>query len=159
MTPRYSEKIETNGIESGMAASEEAVLTCLIHLKNGQINAAIAFFAERFRFKDHGIGLEFDDKEELSEFFQRTQELYLDSFLQTDTILVKGNHVITQWTLHARFAECSCGRTSRGVRLALHGATIAQTENGKIVAWADYYDGSTSRRVILSKYFRDRLNL
>jgi limonene-1,2-epoxide hydrolase len=149
----YFEKIEMKGIETGMAASEEAVLTALVHLKNGPINDAVALFAERFRFRDLGIGLVFDDKEGLTEFFQRAQKPYLDSFLQTDAILVKGNHVITQRTLHSRFAESCCGRASREVRLALHGASIAQTENGKIVEWADYYDGLTSRRAILSEYF------
>ena len=36
------------------------------------------------RYKDHGVGLEFTDKERLTEFFQKTRELYPDYSLQTD---------------------------------------------------------------------------
>ena len=43
-----------------------------------------------FQFKDRGIGLEFKNRERLAEFFQKTRELYPDSSLQTDTILVSG---------------------------------------------------------------------
>jgi hypothetical protein len=66
------------------AASEGMVLTVLSHLKNGKIEEALAGFAQEFRFKDHGIGLEFKDKDRLAEFFYKIRELYPDSFLQTD---------------------------------------------------------------------------
>lgn len=65
-----------NEILVGKAASEGMVLTVLTDLKNGKIDEAIADFAEKFRFKDHGIGLEFKDKERLAEFFHKTRELY-----------------------------------------------------------------------------------
>jgi hypothetical protein len=39
-------------------ASEGVVLTVLSYLKNGDIEKALASFAEEFRFKGHGIGLE-----------------------------------------------------------------------------------------------------
>ena len=94
-----------NEILIGKAASEGVVLTALTDLKNGKIDDAIAGFAEEFRFKDHGIGLEFTDKERLAEFFHKTRELYPDSFLQTDTIFVSGDCVITEWTLQATLTE------------------------------------------------------
>jgi len=94
-----------SGIPIGMAASEGVILTVLTNLKNGKIEDAIARFAEEIRFKDHGIGLEFKDKERLGEFFQKARELYPNSFLQTDTILVSGDHVITEWTLQATWPE------------------------------------------------------
>jgi hypothetical protein len=53
-----------------IAASEEVVLPVLTDLNNGNIDEAIARFAEEFTFKDRGIGLEFKDKERLAEFFQ-----------------------------------------------------------------------------------------
>ena len=87
------------------AASEGVVLTVLSHLNNGQIEEALAGFAEEFRFEDHGMGLEFKDKERLAEFFYRTRELYPDSFLQTDTIFVSGNRVIK---LRQRSSHCLC---------------------------------------------------
>ena len=87
------------------AASEGVILTVLSQLKNGEIEEALAGFAEEFRFKDHGIGLEFKDKEQLAEFFYKARELYPDSFLQIDTIFVSGNRVITEWTLQFTLTE------------------------------------------------------
>src|SRR5260370_42574197 len=99
---RRTEMIE---IPIGMAASEEVVVTALTRLKNGKIGDAIARFAEEFRFKDHGIGLEFKDKYRLAEFFHKTRGLYPDSFLQTDTRFVRGDHVITELQLQAMLPQ------------------------------------------------------
>ena len=44
-----------------------------MQLNEGQIEDAIASFADEFRFKDHGIGLKFRDKKSLAEFFQKTR--------------------------------------------------------------------------------------
>jgi len=49
-------------IAIGKGPLGSAVLTVLTHLKNGEIGDAIDCFAEEFRFKDHGIGLEFTEK-------------------------------------------------------------------------------------------------
>jgi len=142
-----------------MAASEGVVLTVLTDLKNGKIEDAIARFAEEFRFKDHGIGLEFKDKERLGEFFQKARELYPNSFLQTDTILVSGDHVITEWTLQATWPEPFYGQLSREVRVSLHGISVVRTENARITEWSDYYDGLTSRRTALAAYFTEWVEL
>jgi hypothetical protein len=50
------------------------VFTVLEQVKT-EGSTAIARFAEEFSFKDHGIGLEFKDKERLTEFFQSTRTL------------------------------------------------------------------------------------
>jgi steroid delta-isomerase-like uncharacterized protein len=142
-----------------MASPEGLVLTVLTHLRNGQIDDAIARFAEEFRFKDHGIGLEFKDKERLTEFFQKTRGLYPDSLLQTDTIFVSGDHTIIEWTLQATLTEPFYGGLSRKVPVSLHGTSIVRTDNGKITDWADYYDGLTSRRTALASYFTEWVEL
>jgi len=87
------------------STSEGVVLTVLSQLNNGKIEEALAGFAEEFQFKDHGIGLEFKDKDRLAEFFYKTRELYPDSFFQTNTIFVSGNRVITEWTLRFSLTE------------------------------------------------------
>jgi steroid delta-isomerase-like uncharacterized protein len=145
--------------EIGMAASEDVVLSVLTHLKNGKIDDAVARFAREFRFKDHGIGLEFKDKERLAEFLHKTRELYPDSFLQTDAIFVSGDHVISEWTLQATLAEPFFGGLTRRVRVSLCGVSIVRTENGKIADWSDYYDGPTSRRTALASYFTEWVEL
>jgi steroid delta-isomerase-like uncharacterized protein len=142
-----------------IATMEEVVLTVLTNLKNGKIDVAVARFSDDFRFEDHGIGLEFKDKERLGEFFRKTRELYPDSFLQTDTIFASGDHVITEWTLQFTLTEPFYGELSRKVPVSVHGASIVRTENGKITDWADYYDGLTSRRTALASFFTEWVEL
>ena len=146
-------------IAIGNGVSESVVLTALTYLKNGKIGDAIACFAEEFRFKDHGLGLEFKDKERLTEFFQKTRELYPDALLLTDTIFVSGDDVITEWTLQATLTEPFYGDLSRKVRVSVQGASIVRTDNGKITDWADYYDGLVSRRTALASYFTEWVEL
>ena len=144
-------------IARGMLGS--VVLSVLTHLKNGKIGDAIDCFADEFSFKDHGMGLEFKDKERLTEFFQKTRELYPDSLLLTDTIFVSGDDVITEWTLQATLTEPFYGDLSRKVRVSVQGVSIVRTDNGKITDWADYYDGLVSRRTASASYFTDWVEL
>ena len=140
-------------IQMEIAAQGEVVWTVLMHLKNGKISDATACFAEKFEFKDRGIGLEFKNSERLAEFFQKTRELYPDSSLRTDTIFVSGDHVITEWTLETTLMETFYGGLSRKVPVSLRGASIVRVHDGKITDWSDYYDGLTSRRTALASYF------
>ena len=148
-----------NEVSSRMTASEEVVLNALTNLKNGKAEDAIARLAGEFSFKDHGLGLEFNDKDRLAEFFQKTRESYPDSFLQTDTIFLSGDHVITQWTLQTVLTEPFYGGLTRRVRVSLHGTSIVRTESCLITDWADYYDGLTSRRTALASYFTEWIEL
>ena len=141
------------------SASEGVVLTVLSQLKNGKIEEALADFAEQFRFKDHGIGLEFKDKERLGEFFHKTRELYPDSFLHTDTIFVSGSRVITEWTLQFTLTEPFFGGLKRTVKVSVQGVSIVRIENGNIAEWADYYDRLTSRRTALGAHFEEWVEL
>ena len=146
-------------IETETAIQSEVVLTVLMHLNDGNIEDAIAYFAEKFEFNDYGIGLEFNDRERLADFFQKTRELYPDSSLQTDRILVSGDYVITEWTLRYTLTEPFYGGLSRKVPISLHGASIVRIENGRITDWADYYDGLTSRRTALAAHFTEWVEL
>ncbi|HEX4166879.1 MAG TPA: nuclear transport factor 2 family protein [Bryobacteraceae bacterium] len=142
-----------------MAAPQELVLSVLMDLSKGQLSEVTAHFAGKFRFKDHGIGLEFTDRERLGEFFQKTRELYPDSVLHTDTILVSGDHVITEWRLQYALTEPFYGGLHRKVQVVLQGASIVRTDNGKVTDWSDYYDGLTSRRTALASYFTEWIEL
>ena len=142
-----------------IAASEGIALTFLTHLKNEQIGDAIANFADQFRFKDHGIGLEFQDKEQLAEFFRKTRELYPDSVLQTDATFASGDRVIIEWTLRATLVEPFYSGLSRKVPISFQGASIVRIANGKITDWSEYYDGLASRRTALASYFIEWVDL
>jgi len=137
------------------ATSEQMVLPVLTRLDNGNIDDAIARFAEEFTFKDRGIGLEFKDKGRLTEFFQKTREYFPDSSLQVDSILMSLDHVVSEWTLHTSVTEPFYGALSRKVQILLHGVSVVRTKNGEIIEWSDYYDGLTSRRTALAAYFTD----
>ena len=141
------------------SASEGIVLTVLSQLKNGKIEEALASFAEEFQFKDYGIGLEFKNKERLAEFFEKTRELYPDSFLETNTLFVSGSRVISEWTLRFTLTEPIFGGLKRNLKISAQGVSIVQIENGNIVEWADYYDGLTSRRTALGAHFEEWVEL
>jgi ketosteroid isomerase-like protein len=148
-----------SAVQMEVTAQGQAVETMLMHLKNGKIRDAAACFAENFEFKDRGIGLEFKNRERLAEFFQKTRELYPDSSLQTDTIFVSGDHVITEWTLETTLVEPFYGGLLRKVPVSLHGTSIVRIDHGKITDWSDYYDGLTSRRTALASYFTEWVEL
>jgi len=145
----------TNEIER----SESLVLSVLAELKNGQIREAVHGFGDQFKFTDYGIGVEFDGKERLTEFFQKTRELYPDSVLTTDTIFVNGEDVITQWTVRNTISEPFFGAQTRKVPVVIYGVSVVRTEDGKITRWSDYYDGLTARRTALAAYFTDWVEL
>jgi steroid delta-isomerase-like uncharacterized protein len=142
-------------IAIGTAASEEVVLPVLTRFNNGKIDDAIAHFAEEFTFKDHGIGLEFKDKERLTEFFQKTRALFPNSSLQIDSVFAGVDHVVSEWILHITLTEPFYAGMSREEQVSLHGVSVVRTKNGKITNWSDYYDGPTSRRTALASYFTD----
>ena len=142
-------------ISAEMTASEAVVLTAVTNLNDGKINETIASFAEEFTFKDHGIGLDFNDKVRLAEFFQKTREFYPDSFVQVDTTFVSGDRVFVEWTLRATLTEPFFGGLSRKVPITLQGVSNVRMDNGRISDWADYYDGLTSRRTRLADYFTE----
>jgi steroid delta-isomerase-like uncharacterized protein len=140
---------------SEITASEGVVLTAVTNLNDGKISETIANFAEEFTFKDHGIRLDFNDKVRLAEFFQKTRELYPDSFVQVDTIFVSGDRVFVEWTLRATVTEPFFGELSRRVPITVQGVSNVRMDSGRISDWADYYDGLTSRRTRLADYFTE----
>jgi steroid delta-isomerase-like uncharacterized protein len=152
-------EIQMSHVQLETAVQREVLLAVLTHLQKGEISEATAYFAESFHFNDRGIGLEFTNRERLAEFFQKTRELYPDSSLRTDRVLVSGNYVVTEWTLTATLTEPFFGAVSRKVPISLHGASVVRIENGKIAGWSDYYDGLISRRTALAAHFEEWVEL
>jgi SnoaL-like domain len=62
--------------------------------------AAADQFNDQFTFIDHALGLEFKDKERLTEFLAKTRELFPDSVRRDNTIFNSGDRVISEWTLN-----------------------------------------------------------
>ena len=62
--------------------------------------------------------------------------------------------MILAWTRHTTVTEPCYGGRSRKLHVSVHGASIVRTENGKMTAWADDYDGLTARRTALAAHFK-----
>jgi hypothetical protein len=154
----HERKIDVSEIATEIGVSEEVVLPVLTRLNNGNIDDAIARFAEAFTFNDRGIGLEFKDKQPLTEFFQKTREFFPECFLRIDSILVSVGHVVSG-TLHTTVTEPFYGGVCRRVQVLLRGVSIVRTKSGKITDWSDYYDGLTSRRTALAVHFEEWVEL
>ena len=147
------------GIQMQAATQREVALAVLNHLQKGEISEATAYFAERFHFNDRGVGLEFTNVMRLADFFKKARELYPNSSLRTDSVLVSGDHVITEWTFQTTLTEPCWGGVSRKTPISLHGASVVRVENGKIKQWSDYYDGLTARRTALAAHFEEWVEL
>jgi predicted SnoaL-like aldol condensation-catalyzing enzyme len=141
------------------AVQHEVVLAVLTHLQKGEINEATAYFAERFHFNDHGIELEFTDSRRLADFFKKARELYPDSSLRTDRVLVSGDYVTIKWMRLTVLTEPFFGGLSRSVPISLQGVSIVRIEDGRIKEWSDYYDGLKSRRTALAEHFTEWIEL
>src|SRR5262249_47584460 len=134
----YGKEIQMSEVRIATASPEKMVLAVISHLNKGEIDDALALFADQFSFKDHGIGLEFNAKDRLAEFFRKARELYPDTLVRTETIFVSGQHALTEWTVQATLIEPAFGNWGQKVPISLHGASVVRTENGRITSWSDY---------------------
>src|SRR4029077_14092982 len=96
-TIAYGKAVQMSEVGIATTAPEKAVLAVMSHLNKGEIDDALALFDDQFSFNDHGIGLEFNAKDRLAEFFRKARELYPDTLVQTETIFVSGQHALTEW--------------------------------------------------------------
>jgi limonene-1,2-epoxide hydrolase len=144
-----------NEVSMQALSPQRVVSAVLRQLNQEQVEDAVACFTADCRYQDHGIGLEFKNKEGLGEFFRKTRELYPDYFLQADQTFVSGEHVITQWTLRVTITEPFYAGLTRRIPISMTGVSIVRTDNGKVADWADYYDGLTSRRTALAAHFTE----
>ena len=141
------------------AVQHEVVLAVLMYLQRGEIGEATAYFAESFHFNDRGIELEFTDSRRLGDYFKKASELYPDSSLRADRVLVSGDYVTIQWMRHTVLTEPFFGGLSQKVPISLHGASIVRIEGGRVTEWSDYYDGLKSLRTALADYFTEWVEL
>ena len=128
----------------------QSVLTALNH---GKISEAVDQFDDDFTFNDQALGLEFTDKGRLSEFFQKSRELFPDTVVEVISTFESGDHVIAEWKLTA--TQTISYWIQLQVPISLLGVSIAEIKNGRIIHWSDYYDEDTSRRVTLASLFTD----
>ena len=112
-------------------------------------------FNDQFTFTDHALGLEFKDKERLTEFLAKIRERFPDSERRDNTIFSSGNRVITEWTLTATKTEPFLGGRLGRVPICVQGISAVQVTNGKISQWSDYYDQLKSYRSGVAALFTE----
>jgi hypothetical protein len=126
----------------------------LAALSEGRISEVVAWFDDRFKLNDHALILDFTEKKRLTEFFEKSRELFPDSALEVVSVMENGDHAIAQWKLSAT-ETVPYGSISYRFPISLHGLTIARVEHGRIVEWSDYYDQLSSRRTSLAAFFTE----
>ena len=114
--------------------------------REGNLVKLVDQFDDQFTFTDHALGLEFNDKERLTEFFAKLRAHFPDSERRDNTVLSSGDRIVSEWTLTATKAEPFLDGRPRKVPINLQGVSVVQLKNGKISQWSDYYDQLKSRR-------------
>ena len=122
-------------------------------LNEGKFREALEHFDHRFKFTDHALGLEFEEKERLIEFFRKLRELFPDAVLAASAISECTGKVVITWRLRATQTEPFMGGLTRHVRFSSRGVSVVKIENGRISQWSDYYDELTSHRGGLTSFF------
>ena len=122
---------------------------------HGNVAEAADQFSDRFTFTDHALGLEFKDKERLTEFLAKAREFFPDTQRTDNTIFSSEDGVISEWTLTATLSEPFLGGLMRNVPIRVQGISLVQMQNGKITRWSDYYDQQTARRYGLASRFTE----
>jgi steroid delta-isomerase-like uncharacterized protein len=139
--------------------SDPILQTALAAWRQGNFVEVVDQFNDQFTFTDHALGLDFKDKERLTEFLVKIRERFPDSERRDNSIFSSGDHVISEWTLTATQAEPFLGGRLRKVPICVQGISVVRIKNGKISQWSDYYDQLKSRRNGVAALFTEWIEL
>lgn len=137
----------------GAEAPEDILKSVLAALNQGNISRAVEQFADHFTFNDYALDLKFTEKERLSEFFQKSRELFPDAAVEVVSAFESGDLAVAEWKVTA--TQMIPGPTRYQFPVLLRGSTIVQIENRRVTRWSDYYDQAKSRRVSLGAFFEE----
>ena len=137
------------------ATSRSDILTSMLaDLSDGKTTEFVERFGDDFKFTDHALNLQFREHQQLTEFLEKSRELFPDTVMETVSVFQSGNAAIAEWKLTAT-ETISAGSMNLRMPILLSGVSIAQFKSGKITRWADYYDELGSRRVGLAAFFTE----
>ena len=111
---------------------------------------------DHFIFPDNALGLAFTDKTRLTEFFQKSRELFPDMVLTVTSTFDSGDHAIAEWKLLAT-ETMPYGSGSMHFRrpFSLLGVSVVEIKDAQVIHWSHYYDLATSRRMGLAAFFEE----
>lgn len=146
----------TLNIQSNQITLRENIVSIVLsELNRGNVINAVDLFGENFKFIDHALGLEFNDRKRLEVFFRKTRELFPDAHVNVTTIIESGNRVVAEWTFTATHVELVWPGSQAKVPRALPGVSIVTLTDGRVSEWSDYYDKITARRSRLVDFFTE----
>jgi steroid delta-isomerase-like uncharacterized protein len=122
-------------------------------LSEGRVADFVGEFDADFTFADHALDLQFSDKDRLTEFLQKSRELFPDSVIEVVSAFESGDTVMAEWGLTATETASFFGSTKLRLPISFSGVTIVQFRKNKISQWSDYYDQLNSRRTALAAAF------
>ena len=138
------------------AAPQQILQSALAAFNQGRFSEVVKHFDRDgcFKFSDHALAIDFMEKARVTEFFEKSRELFPDTTLEVISFFEDGEHAIAEWKLTAT-QTAQYGSISYRFPISLPGTTVVHVEKGKIVRWSDYYDQSTSQRMSLGAFFTD----
>ena len=142
------------GITMGQRPLADILKSMLTSLSEGRITDFVAGFQSPFEFIDHALNLEFKEHQKLTEFLEKSRELFPDTVMEVVSVFQSGDAAIAEWKLTAT-QTVSAGSMNLRMPILLSGVSIAQFNSGKITRWTDYYDQLESRRVGLTAFFTE----
>jgi hypothetical protein len=147
---------ETGGSPVPAQATRIEVLkSMLTFLNEGKVADFVAKFDANFTFADYALDLQFSEKDRLTEFFQKSRELFPDAVIEVVSVFESGDTVMAEWKLATTETASCFGSTKLRLPISLAGVTIAQFRKNKITHWSDYYDQLKSRRTALAAAFTE----
>src|SRR5262249_8421092 len=121
---------------NGDSARKPILQSVLGALNEGRISEAVDHFDDRFSFSDHPLNLEFKDKGRLTEFFQKSRELFPDTVVEVDSSFQCEDYAVAEWKLTATQSVPYYGSTCFRIPISFRGTSIARIENGRITQWS-----------------------
>src|SRR5262245_40471161 len=151
-------KAALKGITTGQPSLADILKSMLTSLSEGRTTDFVAGFQSPFKFTDHALNLEFKEHQLLTEFLEKSRELFPDTVMEVVSVFQSGDAAFAEWKLTAT-ETVSVGSMNLRMPILLSGVSIAHFNGGKITRWTDYYDQLTSRRVGLAAFFTEWVEL
>ena len=145
-----------NTVLTDVKSPQGILLSIVAALNGGKIPEAVDAFNDEFTFNDHALGLAFTDKTRLTQFFQKSRELFPDMVVTVTSTFDAGDHAIAEWKLLAtETGPYGSGSMQFRRPFSLLGVSVVEIKDAQIIHWSDYYDLATSRRMGLGAFFEE----
>src|SRR5262245_60574315 len=88
-------------ITTGQGPLADILKSMLTSLSEGRITDFVAGFQSSFEFTDHALNLQFKEHQQLTEFLEKSRELFPDTVMEVVSVFQSGDAAIAEWKLTA----------------------------------------------------------